>query len=66
MTNITMYHYNVTFADDWGWIGTTITAPDDDTAIENARDHLHAEAGIPWEVIYTMPHVETEYIGEAL
>lgn len=55
--------YNVTFVADWGWIGTTMTAPTEDEAIESARDYLHAEAGIPWDVICTMPHVEGEYVG---
>lgn len=58
-----MNTYNVTFAADWGWIGTTMTAPTEDEAIESARDYLHAEAGIPWDVICTMPHVEGEYVG---
>ena len=60
-----MYYYNVTFVADWGWVGTTISAPDEDTAIDNARDYLHSEAGIPWEVICTMPHIETECFQEA-
>ena len=60
-----MFYYNVTFAADWGWIGTTISGPDEETAIDNARDYLHAEAGIPWEVICMMPHTEAEYAGEA-
>ena len=65
MENMTMYHYNVTFAGDWGWIGATVAAPDEDTAIDNARDHIHYESGIAWEVICTMPHAEAEYVGEA-
>lgn len=55
--------YNVTFAADWGWIGTTMNAPDEDEAVESARDYLHAEAGIPWDVMCTMPHIEAEYVG---
>ena len=55
--------YNVTFAADWGWIGATVTAASEDEAIDRARDCLHAEAGIPWGVICTMPHVEGEYVG---
>lgn len=61
-TEPTMDTYNVTFAADWWWIGTTVAAPSEDEAIDIARDHLHAEAGIPWEVICTMPHVDAEYI----
>ena len=55
--------YNVTFAGDWGWIGTTILARDEDDAIEHAKNRLYMESMIPWEVISTMPHVEAEYIG---
>jgi hypothetical protein len=55
--------YNVTFAADWGWIGATVVAEGTDEAIDRARKHLHAEAGIPWDVICTMPHVEAEYVG---
>ena len=55
--------YNVTFAADWGWIGATVVAEGTDEAIDRAREHLHAEAGIPWDVICTMPHVEAEYVG---
>lgn len=59
-----MNSYNVTFAGDWGWIGTTVVANDDEDAIDAARYYLNDQSGIPWEVICMMPHVEAEYVGE--
>ena len=59
-----MNTYNVTFAGDHFWIGTTVEADDEDTAIDFARDQIHQESGIQWHTICTMPHVEADYIGE--
>ena len=57
--------YNVEFAGDDFWIGTTVTAHDEDEAIDNARDHIVYTSQVPIEVISQMPHVEAEYQGEA-
>ena len=56
--------YNVEFAGDHFWIGTTIIATDKDSAIDTARDHIAHTSQIPFEVISQMPHVEAEYVGE--
>ena len=56
--------YNVTFAGDWGWIGTTVDlCQDEDEAEDKAREWLILEAEIPSQVICIMPHVEVEYLG---
>lgn len=59
------YWYNVEFAGDHFWIGTTITAEDEDSAIDAARDHIVYTSAIPIEVLHAMPHVEADYQGEA-
>lgn len=61
-----MFLYNVEFAGDHFWIGTTVTAEDERTAIDVARDHIHQESGMQWHVLSTLPHVEADYQGEAL
>lgn len=60
-----MNTYNVEFAGDHFWIGTTVAADDDETAIDAARDQIHLEANVPWEILSTLPHVDAEYTGEA-
>ena len=55
--------YNVTFAGDWGWIGTTVGFCQDEVEAEDkARERLILEAEIPSQVICIMPHVEVEYV----
>lgn len=61
----TMNTYNVEFAGDHFWIGTTVTATDEDTAIDYARDQIHQESGIQWDTLRTLPHAEADYIGVA-
>jgi hypothetical protein len=59
-----MAFYNVTFASDWGWIGTTVGfCQNGEEAEEKAREWLIFEAEIPSQVICIMPHVEVEYLG---
>ena len=57
--------YNVEFAGDHFWIGTTVNANDEDSAIDAARDHIVYESAIPVEIISLMPHVEADYQGVA-
>ena len=55
--------FEVTFVADWGLVGTDVNATDDDHAVEVAREYLHREGGIPWDVLCLMPHVEVEHLG---
>lgn len=60
-----MFIYNVEFAGDHFWIGTTVIATDEDSAIDAARDHIFHETEMSWNVLCTIPHVEADYQGEA-
>lgn len=55
-----MATYNVLFVADWGWIGTTVIASDEEIAMDKALKQLMYEAEIPWPVLATMPHAEVE------
>lgn len=57
--------WNVTFAGDHFWVGATVPGYTEQMAENVARDQIHLEAGIPWEIISTLPHVEVEYLGLA-
>ena len=61
-----MYLYNVEFAGDHFWVGTTVEAETEDNAIEIARDQIHQESQIQWHILSTMPHVEADYQGLSL
>lgn len=43
--------YNIEFVGDHFWVGTSVMADDVDTAIMYARDQIHQEAGIQWDVL---------------
>lgn len=55
-----MSMYNVEFVGDHFWIGTTVQADDEDTAIDFARDQIHQESGMQWHTLCTVPHVTVE------
>lgn len=59
-----MNSYNVTFSGDWGSIITTVAAEDEEESINIAREYIYEQSGISWNVLCTMPHVESEYEGE--
>ena len=60
-----LYLWNVTFAGDHFWVGATVPGTTELMAENVARDQIHLEGGIPWEIISTLPHIEVEYLGEA-
>jgi hypothetical protein len=61
--NLSMW--NVTFVGDHFWVGATVPGTSELMAENVARDQIHLESGIPWEIISTLPHVEVEQLQEA-
>ena len=57
--------WNVTFAGDHFWIGTTVPGYTEQMAENVARDQIHLEGDIPWDVISRLREVEVEYLGLA-
>ena len=55
-------YYNVTFTSDWASVITTVSAPNGEAAIENARDQLSQNSDLPWNPS-NWKHVEVEYVG---
>ena len=55
--------WNVTFAGDHFWVGATVPAYTEQMAENVARDQIHLEADIPWQIISTLPHVEVEQLS---
>lgn len=52
--------WNVTFAGDHFWIGATVPGYTEQMAENIARDQIHLEGGVPWDVISTIPQVQVE------
>ena len=55
--------WNVTFAGDHFWVGATVPGYTEQMAENVARDQIHLEADIPWQIISTLPYVEVEQLS---
>ncbi len=55
--------WNVTFAGDHFWVGATVPGTSETMAENIARDQIHLEGGIPWEIISSLPLTDVEELS---